>query len=313
MDSWLKEAKKQIPALDAELIAVRCFAPRKADRSWLVTHKVVKITAEMRKKPDKMVQRRKDGEPLAYILGEKEFFGRNFMVNKAVLIPRPETEDLIRIIQGLKLPKYAQFLEIGTGSGCIAVTLALEFPQSYVLASDVSVRALDVANKNDLYYEGRVELVQSNLLQNLGFAQDEHFDVLVANLPYVNRAWKWVDEQNLRFEPSAAIYAKGDNGLSAYRRLFADIRRAKADERNLWVDYIVVEADPCQHEALKELAERYDLIYLRTEGYGLLFEDCWRYWYDPQTHKYLEHKPEAVIQQERITGDIAVIPEQMTE
>lgn len=87
LDSWLKGAKKQIDALDAELIALEVFAPRQADRSWLVSHNVVKITTEMQKEADKMVLKRAKGEPLAYILGEKEFYGRKFEVNECLDSP----------------------------------------------------------------------------------------------------------------------------------------------------------------------------------------------------------------------------------
>lgn len=312
--SWLREAKKRIDGLDAELIALRVFAPKTkvnsreplgADRSWLVAHDVVKITTEMRQKADGMVRRRARGEPLAYILGEKEFYGRKFLVNEWVLIPRPETEELIELIKELPLPKRPEILEIGTGSGCVAITLALEFPQSYVLASDVSVKALETAEKNDLLHEGRVDLFQSNLLCELGEElRGEHFDVVVANLPYVSREWKWVKPENLRFEPRSALYARGENGLSFYRRMFKELRELQ-DKDVLWVDYVVVEADPCQHDELIALARKFALIFVKKRGYGLVFEDYWRYWWDREKHAYTIHKPAEVLATERRTGRVS--------
>lgn len=273
IESWLKEAKKQVAGLDAELIALDCFAPKGADRSWLVSNNVVKITTEMQQKAQAMIKRRGKGEPLAYILRKKEFYGRDFLVDQRVLVPRPETESLIEIVKALNLPRQPRFLEVGTGSGCLAITLALEFPQSYVLASDISAKALEVATENDLRHEGRVDFVQSNLLSEIQFETGgEYFDVLVANLPYVSHNWQWVKVDNLRFEPKSAIYARGKDGLALYRRFFAELNeRERLGE--LWANYVVVEADPCQHLALVEIGEKSGLKLQKIEGFGLLFEN----------------------------------------
>ena len=111
-----------------------------------------------------------------------------------------------------------------------------------------------------------MEFVQANLLRDLGLdlMQGEHFDVLVANLPYVNKDWEWVDENSLSHEPSTALYAKGNNGLSIYQRLLREISyHRNLDE--LWLDYLVLEADPCQHEALIKMAEKASfIIYLQS-------------------------------------------------
>lgn len=267
---WLKGVKKQISALDAELIALKIFAPIGVDRSWLIAHNDVKITTEMQQKADEMLERRKKGEPLAYILGKKAFYGRDFMVNPDVLIPRPETESLIDLVKSLGLPKQPSFLEIGTGSGCIAITLALEFPQSYVLATDVSVKALDMAYRNDLAYEGRVEFMQSNLLRDVT-SDEGHFDVLIANLPYVNPQWEWLDLNSLSYEPKQALYVEKGGGLALYERLLRELK-LRQGRNGFGVDYVVLEADPCQHLALIKIAERQGLLCLKASGYGLLFE-----------------------------------------
>lgn len=275
IEEWLGRARQKIDTLDAELIALRCFAPSGADRSWLATHNVVKITTDMQEKADQMFVKRAAGVPLAYILGEKEFYGRKFEVNPDVLIPRPETETLIDLVRELPLPKQPSFLEIGTGSGCIAVTLALEFPQAYVLATDVSVKALDVAYQNDIVYEGRVEFIQSNLLREVQ-SEEGHFDVLVANLPYVDPTWEWLDQASLSHEPSRALYVKQDGGLALYHRLFKELR-LRQGRGGFGVDYVVVEADPSQHTALIQIAERQGLVALKTQGFGIVFERRQRY------------------------------------
>lgn len=309
VNTWLKQTKTQIDALDAELIALRSFAPSRADRSWLVAHGEKKVEAS-RTRADGMLQKRKAGMPLAYVLGEKEFYGRKFAVKPSVLIPRPETEILIELVKELQLPKQPNFLEIGTGSGCIAITLALEYPQSTVVASDLSSKALEVAERNDLQHEGRVELVRSNLLKDFDFGEyPEHFDVVVANLPYVNKDWAWVDERNLEFEPSNAIYARGNNGLSVYQRFLRELSYFGGSD-GVWVDYLVLEADPCQHSKLIEMARKAGFVHLKTEGYGLLFENTWRYWYDYRARGYI-HKPERVLMKERETGKISFIEEEL--
>lgn len=272
IEQWLEEVKKRIDSLDAELIAVQNFAPVGRDRSWLIAHANEKVQNENIAQADQMVKKRQSGIPLAYILEEKEFYGRKFWTRPGVLIPRPETEALIELIKELKLPQRARFLEIGTGSGCIAITLALEFPQSYVLATDVSETALDTAERNDIMHEGRVELLLSDLLGevNLEFG-DEQYDVVAANLPYVNPEWEWLNREGLKFEPREALFVKEKNGLMLYFRLFEQIYE-KMKDNLYWTRYVVLEADPCQHFDLVKIARRFGFGHVKTLDYGLLFE-----------------------------------------
>ena len=286
LDEWLAQAKNQIDALDAELIAVKTLAPRGTDRSWLVAHDDELVNEPQQAKLTKMLKKRQSGMPLAYILGEKEFYGRKFEVTPDVLIPRPETEVLIELIKDLPLNMQPNFLEIGTGSGCIAVTLALEFPQSYVLATDISVPALDVAYRNNLIHEGRVEFLQSNLLRNV--APDEgRFDVLVANLPYVDPSWEFLQPKTLVYEPDQALYVRAEGGLALYRRLFRELKLRQGKD-GFAVNYVVVEADPCQHQNLIKIAEQQDLIHLKTQDYGLVFQRRQCYWAERHLEKCLK-------------------------
>ena len=285
IDSWLEIAKKRIETLDAELIALAVFAPYEVDRSWLVAHGDLEIPVNEMEEADKMVKRRFQDEPLAYILGKRDFFGREFGVNADVLIPRVDTEALIYLVQSLDLPKRPRFLEIGTGSGCIAITLALEYPQAYVLATDISKKALEVAEMNDVVYEGRIDLLESNLLENLDPETDGNFDVLIANLPYVDPNWDWLDQGSLSYEPRGALYAE-DGGLALYHKLLKQLQEkiathnlmhhAEQDSTRLchgepWVKYLIFEADPCQHDDLISLAEAYGWALDMVEGFGLRF------------------------------------------
>lgn len=273
---WIAAAKRKIDTLDAELIAARAFGPRICrDRAWLATHLDDELDLSKVIFADIMCEKREQGMPLAYVFGEKEFYGRIFLVSSETLIPRPETEDLIELIKSLKLSRFARFLEVGTGSGCIAVTLALEFPQSYVLATDISEAALEIAIQNDAQHEGRVDFLQSDLLSDLDLDDDEEyfesdtagiereFDVVVANLPYVDRKWDWLDKETLGYEPDLALYAK-DKGLALYKRFFWELRK-------LETKYVVIEADPCQHVDLAKAAKKRGFELLKTQGFGMVF------------------------------------------
>lgn len=274
IDDWLKSVKEKIPRLDAELILVAVLQeilPREVDRSFIAGYPDVGISQDAWQRLDEMAERRAAGEPLAYILGFREFYGRDFVVTPAVLIPRPETENLIELAKGLDLPRRPRFIEVGTGSGCIAITLALEFPQAEVVATDAYVKALDVAAENNLRLEGRVHLVRSNLLRDLTLPEDgRDFDVLVANLPYVDPNWDWLDSEGLAFEPKTALFAAKEHGLSFYKRLLRELQNNDIVRAR----YVMFEADPCQHDELVAFVGKkgYDLV--RIDGYGLLFEKC---------------------------------------
>lgn len=254
-----------MPPLDAELIALFNFGGGE-DRSWLVAHMDDEISEKSLEKADRMASERMRGMPLAYLIGIKDFYGRSFDVTPDVLIPRVETEELIDLVKELDLPAQARMLDVGTGSGCIAVTLALEFPQADVYACDVSLDALGVAEGNDLKHEARVKLVKSNLLKSLDLGKNKNFDVIVANLPYVNPAWDWLDIGSLEFEPTVALFAMSENGLSVYRRLFEDLESELAKTK-----YLVLEADPCQHDDLVRLAKSYRWKLYKQSGFGLVF------------------------------------------
>lgn len=168
----------------------------------------------------KLLERRLTGEPVAYLLGEREFFGRPFFVDDRVLIPRPETEHIVELALGRRLPDSPWILDIGTGSGCLAVTLTLEIPGSTVVASDLSAGALAVASKNARRHgvAERVLRVGMDLLAGLDLSR---FDLAVSNPPYID----WSEAGDLSpevcsFEPHLALFSPG-SGDSTLARLFA--------------------------------------------------------------------------------------------
>ena len=175
-----------------------------------------------RRRLTELVERRRKGEPFAYLAGRREFFGRDFFVDSRVLIPRPETEHLIEACLALE-PAPRRILDVGTGSGCIALTLALEMPSTTVLACDISLGALAVAQRNlealareDGSLRRRVHLFASDLMAATG-CPSQPIDTLVSNPPYIG------DHEHLprtvvAYEPHVALFS-GPRGTETYRRI----------------------------------------------------------------------------------------------
>jgi len=148
-------------------------------------------------------------EPIQYILNEEYFFGRKFYVDNAVLIPRPETEELINHVLSFLLDQNAKVLDIGTGSGCIAITLALEIENAEVIATDISEAALKVAKKNNALLSSGVNFIKHDVLsESLPIDQ---LDLIVSNPPYISTVEKdSMDKNVLGFEPHLALFAEKD-------------------------------------------------------------------------------------------------------
>ena len=157
-----------------------------------------------------LVERRLQGEPIAYIVGRREFFGLDFRVTSAVLIPRPDTELLVELALE-RLAPQGRVLDMGTGSGAIAVSLAHTRRDAQVTALDVSPAALDIARQNAVSNGARVRLVQSDWFSAI---EGERFDMVVSNPPYIAEGDVHLSQGDLRFEPTGALTDHAD-GLSA--------------------------------------------------------------------------------------------------
>ncbi len=167
-----------------------------------------------------LVQRCQRGEPVAYVLGEREFYGRMFEVSPAVLIPRPETELLVEVALSAGLNDGAHVLDLGTGSGCIALTLSLERPSWHVTATEVSYDALEVARANAAKLG--VDNVEFHKGSWFAALSNQRFDLIVCNPPYVAAGDSHL--QALRFEPQVALVA-GGNGLACLQQIIASAPR----------------------------------------------------------------------------------------
>jgi release factor glutamine methyltransferase len=187
---------------------------------------------------DNIIRQINKHTPIQYILGESEFYGRSFTVNPAVLIPRPETEVLIHEIKKELVRhklKSASVLDIGTGSGCVAITLALEIVNSIVQATDVNSNALTVAEQNARKLNAPVRFYQHNILTEEIFPKK--FDLIVSNPPYISRDEKPAMKKNvLEHEPHLALFAPGDDPLAFYRAIALKSKSALTTGGSVWVE-----------------------------------------------------------------------------
>jgi release factor glutamine methyltransferase len=201
-----------LPLLEARALLAHELA---CARATLVAHPEREVDPDRTRGFELLVGRRRAGEPLAYLLGEREFYSRSFAVNASVLVPRPETELLVQVaLQHAAALRSPRVLDLGTGSGCIAITLALEHPDADVWATDISGAALEVAHLNARRLDAPVSFLQSGWYS----AIEGGFDLIVANPPYVAPVDPHLVE--LRFEPALALVA-ADNGLACLRQIIA--------------------------------------------------------------------------------------------
>lgn len=192
------------------------------NRAYLLTHPEQSLAADQYARYMGLFERRLEGEPIAYLLGEREFYGLTFKVSPATLIPRPETELLVELALQ-RIPPHCAFrvLDLGTGSGAIALSIAHARPKAEVVAVDASAAALEVAQFNaERLGLGNVTLLQSDWFSAL---QTERFDMIVSNPPYVAPDDVHLAQGDVRFEPLTALIS-GADGLGDIRRICAQAK-----------------------------------------------------------------------------------------
>jgi len=212
----LKAAGVADPRNDANLLAMHVI---KRDRTFLLAHGEATLSPDQLDQYRSLIERRGSGEPLQYITGHQEFFNLDFETSPDVLIPRPETELIVEIGMELLKDKARPFIaDIGTGSGCIVISLLHELRQARAVATDVSTAALAVASRNAGHYEvsDRLRLIESDLFSAL--ESNELFDLIVSNPPYVPAADLEGLQREVSHEPQKALDG-GPDGLAVIRRL----------------------------------------------------------------------------------------------
>lgn len=205
--------------------------------------------------------------PVAYLTGCKEFYGRNFQVTPNVLIPRPESEQLIESLTDVMTRdnNIKQIADIGTGSGCLAITAKLEHPQLIVTASDTSTAALAVAKNNALDLDANITFIKSDLLAQ--YPIDQPLDAIIANLPYVNEDWTELsDYPELHREPADALFA-GDNGCDLIKKL---IYTAPLYLRN--GGYLLLELDTRQLSDISTFAGKHSFTVIDKKPFTLVLK-----------------------------------------
>lgn len=281
IDTWLKRSVVALDTagigtarLDALVLLEDCLH---TDRAQLLAHLETKLTDEQLSTLDSDIERRVTHEPLAYIRGNTEFYGRRFSVNNNVLEPRPESETMIDMLKTLSLGVHIDehpgecmtIVDVGTGSGALAVTAQLELQAARVIGTDIDPACLKVATANARAHGAAVTFVQGDLLAPLeplglgGGQQPKGALVLLCNLPYVP------DDFHINMaaghEPRLAIFG-GEDGLDVYRKLFAQVHSL-----TLQPDFILTESLPAQHDALTKLATAHGYVLSREEDFIQLF------------------------------------------
>jgi len=222
----LSDKKISSAQLDVEVLLSSVL---KKPKEYLYTYSENNLTTKQLHNLKILVQRRLKYEPTAYLINNKEFFGLDYFVDKRVLIPRPETE--IMVEEAINYAKTISnkplaICEIGTGSGCIAISLAKHLPQAKIIASDFSSDALAIAKKNANKHKvsSRIYFLRGNLIEPI---KNEKIDIICANLPYLDTDMKNLlkssDSKSIKYEPKISVDG-GKDGLNLYRKFFKQIK-----------------------------------------------------------------------------------------
>lgn len=260
IETWLRQATTQLAKagigsahLDAELLLAHALH---RDRSWLKSHEHDVLDDTIRTAATTLLARRCDREPLVHLTGTREFYGLNFAITPDVLTPRVETEQMVDWAINYT-PADSRLIDIGTGSGAIAIAIAKHRPDLHVTATDISDRELAVARANAQTHGVTINFVKSDLWANVS----GRFDTIVTNLPYLRDDADLMPE--VRREPAVALFG-GPDGLDLYRRFLAGLPNHLASGGHLFT-----ECDPWQHEALIAEAATHNLKPVE-QGYFIL-------------------------------------------
>jgi release factor glutamine methyltransferase len=235
------------PRLESELLLAHA---RQCPRIRLYTDFNDPLPESERAVMRELVRRRASREPLAYIIGTREFYGRPFEVGPGVLVPRPETETLVDVcLENIPRDQVRRVVEVGAGSGCIAVTIARQRPLCSVVATDVSTAAIQIAQRNVIRHDvaNRVQLREDDVLSQLA-TEGQRFDGLVSNPPYLRDDERSsLQPEVAEHEPAAALFA-GADGLDVVRRLVAQAPLVLSPGA-----FLLLELDPAQCQAVMML------------------------------------------------------------
>lgn len=295
IDAWLRTETKSLAEANIETARLDCLIfledATDKDRAWLLAHPEYDLTETQHAQLQKVLTRRKAHEPVAYIRGKSAFYGREFVVSAAVLEPRPESETMIDMLKellvfkpqnspseplksksstsndpalvtaqkGSKQLKTVTIADIGTGSGALGITAALELKNTSVALIDIDPEALKIAKTNVDLFTLNISTIVSDLLEQT----TANHDILLCNLPYVPDDYPI--NTAAQHEPALALFG-GPDGLDLYRRLFTQL-----DARARRPLYILTESFPAQHALLAEIANEHGYTLQKTDDFMQLF------------------------------------------
>ena len=241
------------------------------DRAWLAAHGDARLTRDQALAFEALARRRRDGEPVAYLTGRREFFGLDLEITRDVLIPRPETELLVELASTwLGKDASAGVLDLGSGSGAVALAVARQHPRSDVVGADVSPAAVELARRN----AGRLGIPNVTFIESDWFANvpPQRFALIVANPPYVEAEDPHLGQGDLRFEPSAALVS-GSDGFDAIRAIVKAAPRYLAAGGTLALEHGHDQAGATQlllrEAGFRGIASARDLAGIQRVTYGL--------------------------------------------
>lgn len=258
----LSEAGIASARLDSELILAHVL---RRSREWLLAHDTDTLTQSQQRQARQLLLQRTRRQPIAYLTGRRDFYGHSFLVNEQVLVPRPESEVILAMLDELTQDHHLRtVLDVGTGSGCLAISIKLTHPDLAVSACDISESALLVARRNAarLLPSGQqIKFYQSDLLSNL--PAGSQFNLIVANLPYLSPGQDGLSPE-LAYEPAIALYAD-DDGLSSIKQLITT-----APARLTPGGYLLLEMNTKQIETVASYATDYRYQVAKQEPFHLL-------------------------------------------
>lgn len=266
---WLNEATDELKKagidsarLDVELILSHTI---REPRTYLHAHDDENLDDKHEDIANARLELRLEHTPVAYIIGHKEFYGRRFKTTPAALIPRPESETIIALLDDIipknlpLLPTKLRLVDVGTGTGALGITAKLEWPELDVTLVDIDNHALNLAKENAAIFQADVRFLKNDLLR----AYHTPVDIIIANLPYVDRSWDVSADTHA--EPDLALYAP-DEGLSLIKQLL--------EQSTLLLKpggHILLESDPRQQHKIIEFAKTLGYKHVRTEGFMTVF------------------------------------------
>lgn len=262
---WLRSATAKLSAaaidtahLDSLILLEDVL---KQERAHILAHLDAYLTGRTREVLRRQLNRRAKHEPLAYIRGFYEFYGRKFKVNNNVMVPRPESESFIELIKALASHNSQDLLDIGTGSGILAITAKLELPFIAVTATDISNKALRVAKFNAKELGAKVEFYKADLIHS---GTSDKYNFILANLPYVPASY--AISPAAKHEPKQALFG-GNDGLDIIKQLTPVAHRALNNN-----GYILLESLPHQQPIIKKLYQKIGFRYISKDGLVQCFQ-----------------------------------------